>query len=127
MPRHPDIENTDIVIEYVVNETDQTAWLVSVELLNSNAVTYRGLKIGDEERLFFSKYGESYEPRFNNETSHYFQLELWAGFTSENENDYPLKTISIVVDKTSGSIISILFDYRKIESMLLFDLPTMSY
>jgi hypothetical protein len=116
----PNKDNTDMVIEYVVikNGVESKAWLVSVELLTENAMTYRGLKIGDEEQTFLDKYGNGYEAQSDTKSSNYYRLELAGDGTLNN----PSKYLSIVFDKTKGEISKINIIYSKDETMDFLDI-----
>jgi hypothetical protein len=114
---YPEPENADLVIDFVVDEIEQKAWLVTVNILCEEASTYRGLTISDSEQVYKEKYGSSYKDT----SSGLYTMEYWGDETLW----YSTKSILVKVDKTTRDVCYIFVDYSQNPTMVKFDLPSL--
>lgn len=113
---YPSREQTDIEIDYVWNETKNTAWIVWVYLYKVE--TYRGLSVGDSMEKGFKLYGDNlYGPVTNFGSTEYYHYKL-----DESIED---KEIHIEADINSKIITAIFIDYCSNQSMEKLDIPSL--
>jgi len=117
----PDRGITDMIVDYIVNETYGYAWLVSVRLINPAASTNRGLRVGDHEQEFLDTYGVEFN-RYR-----YYSIGFFGTTLFGVEMDYPNKNISVSVDHSTNAVHEILIDYCRLETMELLDIPEMGW
>ena len=111
---YPSKEDEDLRIEYILNETLKTEYLVYVDIFN--AKTFRGIKVGDELKKLTSYYGVSVEPEYNTSKTVCYYYEL------DNKSEDSDKTISIVVDKDTKKITEISINYNLEKAMEEMDI-----
>lgn len=115
---YPSEENEEIRIQYVINDTLKTEYLVCADLFK--AETNRGIKVGDDLKQLLDVYGNLVEPDYNSDTTDYYQFNLYDD-PSESNLD---KFISIVVDKETKRITEISIDYNNDKAMIELGIPS---
>jgi len=115
---YPSEENEEIRIQYVINDTLKTEYLVYVDLFK--AETNRGIKVGDDLKQLLDVYGNVVEPDYNSGTTDYYQYNLYDN-PSESNLD---KFISIVVDKEIKKITEISINYNNDKAMIELEIPS---
>jgi len=120
---YPSKAYTAMLIDYVVIDTEQKAWLVMVRIMNNEVSTYRGMRIGDSEQEFLERHGDSYEFCYEDSSGRLYQYSFYG----DNALSYPTKVIRIGVDKRTEEIYSLVIEYSKNETMEMLDIPTLGY
>ena len=120
---YPSKLDTAMIIDYVVIDTEKKAWLVMIDVLNSEVSTYRGIRIGDSEQKFLERYGDSYTRSAGHPIPYYYIFEHWG----DSAVSYPQKEICIEIDTESNSVDCIFVDYGSNYTMEMLDIPTLGY
>lgn len=106
---YPSEEKKELEIEYLINNTLKTEYLVYVRLYK--AKTSRGVTVGDDLEKLISAYGNSVKPRLNTSTTD------WYYYSLDNKSTYSDKSISIIVDKNTNKVTEISINYNNDKAM----------
>jgi hypothetical protein len=90
--------------------------LVYAELINCS--TNRGIKVGDSVDKMLSLYGNNVEPRYNTETTSYYEYKL----NKEQSKASRERGLTFIVDNKTEKIIQISLDYGLNEAMEELDI-----
>lgn len=113
---YPSVDNEDMQIEYLLNETDGSSYLISVDLFNGS--TFRGVKVGDGINKLIKAYGKISEPLPNSSTTDFYSYVLADPINSDYD-----KEITVITVKSDNKIESIHLNYNNNRAFEDMDIP----
>ena len=113
---YPNIENKEISLDYVINTTSQTSWLVLAGLYNVE--TYRGIKVGDDEEKLLQAYGRDVQPEVNRDNEVYYHYTIKGNFIDPEDK----KSICFIVDTNTNKVVEITINYCSSSSLDLLEI-----